>query len=287
MLGWNWRVAGALVGALCLVSLAMSAVAAGVESGPVITALHNGGGPAPGGTVVTISGERFTGATAVNFGPNPATSFNVVKDGKITATSPEGHGNVDIRVITPAGESPLTPKDVFHYTVYTVSSVAPKNGPAGTQVLITGTGFHEVEQVFFGSQPASSFEIVNGLEIKAIAPAGAAGKVAVTVSGPRGTSEVGKEDFFKYGKPSVTSVTPSSGALAGGGTVTVTGTGFAVGSGTEFLFGKALAGGVDCSSSTSCEMTVPAAAKAGTVDVLARVGTFKSKKSAGDHYTYE
>jgi hypothetical protein len=70
--------------------------------------------------------------------------------------------------------------------------------------------------------------------------------------------------------------------------VTITGSGFALGSATKFLFGKVSATGVSCGSSTSCQATAPKGAATGTVDVFAVVSKVKSVKSpANDSYTYE
>jgi hypothetical protein len=49
-------------------------------AGPWITSLSPDNGPAAGGTTVVISGRNFSGATAVRFGANPATSFTVNSD---------------------------------------------------------------------------------------------------------------------------------------------------------------------------------------------------------------
>ncbi|QIL19344.1 autotransporter domain-containing protein [Thermomonas sp. HDW16] len=62
-------------------------------------------GPAAGGTTVTITGTRLTGATAVNFGTTVASSFTVDTDTQITATAPAGSGTVDVIVTTPGGTS--------------------------------------------------------------------------------------------------------------------------------------------------------------------------------------
>ena len=58
-------------------------------------------GPLGGGTLVTITGTGFTGATAVDFGTTPATDLTVVSDTTITADSPAGTGTVDVTVTTP------------------------------------------------------------------------------------------------------------------------------------------------------------------------------------------
>ncbi len=47
-------------------------------------------GPLAGGTLVTITGTGFAGATAVYFGTSPATDVTVLSDTTITAGSPAG-----------------------------------------------------------------------------------------------------------------------------------------------------------------------------------------------------
>jgi hypothetical protein len=72
---------------------------------PAITSMSSNRGSAGGGTVVSISGEGFSGATAVVFGSRNAASFTVNSDTSITATSPPGRGTVGVKVTTPAGTS--------------------------------------------------------------------------------------------------------------------------------------------------------------------------------------
>ena len=62
---------------------------------------------------MTITGTGFTGATAVDFGTTPATSFTVVSDTTITADSPAGTGTVDVTVTTPGGTSATSSADQF------------------------------------------------------------------------------------------------------------------------------------------------------------------------------
>src|SRR6185295_15197444 len=51
---------------------------------PTVTEIAPNSGPITGGTEVIVTGSRFTGATAVNFGSSPAASFVVVSDSEIT-----------------------------------------------------------------------------------------------------------------------------------------------------------------------------------------------------------
>src|SRR5437764_10091501 len=84
--------------------------------GPTVTKVEPNVGPAAGGTSVTITGTKFTGATAVKFESTTATSFTVTSATSITATSPAGTGTVDVTVTTATGTSPTSQADQFTYT---------------------------------------------------------------------------------------------------------------------------------------------------------------------------
>ena len=85
---------------------------------PIVTAISPNRGTHNGGTVVTITGDNFTGATNVKFGGINASSFTVLSDTSIRATAPGGTvgDTVDIRVSTPGGSSPVTGADTFTYS---------------------------------------------------------------------------------------------------------------------------------------------------------------------------
>lgn len=57
----------------------------------------------PVGTSVTITGNSFTGATAVAFGGVTATSYQVISDTQIDALVPTGAVTGKITVTTPGG----------------------------------------------------------------------------------------------------------------------------------------------------------------------------------------
>ncbi|MET3616173.1 hypothetical protein ABID16_004522 [Rhizobium aquaticum] len=85
---------------------------------PVVTGISPASGPASGGTVVTIQGNNFTGATLVSFGANNAISFTVVSASQIRTTAPAGLlGSVHITVRTPAGISGESAADQFTYAI--------------------------------------------------------------------------------------------------------------------------------------------------------------------------
>lgn len=171
----------------------------------------------------------------------------------------------------------------------TVTKLAPKTGPVvgATTVTITGKHFSEVSAVRFGSSSAAAFLVDSTSKITASSPAGTSGAVDVTVTTPAGTSAITSADRFTYAAPTVTGLSPSSGPKAGGSEVTITGSGFAPGSGTSFKFGSRPATGVDCESIESCTAVSPARAKVGKVEVIATVGKDHSKKDPpADQFTY-
>ena len=86
-------------------------------SPPTVTAVSPNSGSALGGTPVTITGTKLTGATGVSFGTVAATTFAVVSDTSVTATAPAGTaGTVDVTVITAGGPSATSSADLFTYT---------------------------------------------------------------------------------------------------------------------------------------------------------------------------
>jgi hypothetical protein len=103
-------------------------IAATFTPQPGVSSLSPSSGPRTGGTQVTIGGHDLAGATAVSFGGRAAAAFTVNSDTQITAASPAGTvGPVDVRVTTPAGQSPAAAGDRFTFLeVCTVPSLKGK-----------------------------------------------------------------------------------------------------------------------------------------------------------------
>ncbi len=218
------------------------------------------GGGAPFMSTTPVSRWRFPSAG--------------VYDIALTVFAADGSSNGTAAVVT-LGAAP------------SVKRLAPRSGPTGggTAVTITGTHFdHEVRSVAFGSQ-AAKFSPASATRIIATAPAHGAGAVDVIVTTGAGASVASARDRFTYA-PTVTDLNPSAGARRGGTAVTVTGTGFAIGtSATAFYFGSTAARAVDCATQTTCTMLTPPHS-AGTLDVKATVAAATSARAAGDTFTY-
>ena len=258
--------------------------------GPVVTGVSPSSGPQRGGTIVSIRGAGFSGATAVSFGSIPATAFTVNSATLITATSPTGTpSSVAVTVTAPGGTSPPSSADLFTYIAAApvVGGLSPAIGPAagGTVVTITGASLTGATTVSFGGIPASTFTVNSAGSITATAPPGTAGSVVgVTVTGPGGTSTVTSSDFFSYG-PLVTSVSPHSGSHLGGTIVTLNGVGLTGATAVNFG-GTAVTSGFTVNSAGT-QIVVPAPPGVpGAVNVTVRVGTGTTSAGALDTYTY-
>jgi hypothetical protein len=258
-------------------------------SAPTVTGISPTSGPTAGATSVTITGTGFTGATAVKFGTIAATSFTVNSATSITAISPAGSaGTVDITVTTPGGTSATSSADKFTYAAApTVTGISPTHGPNGgnTKVTITGTGFTSAATVKFGATAGTSVTFVSSTQITANAPAYSTYvTVDVTVTTVGGTSATSANDQYSYDgdKPTVTSISPTTGPVGGGTSVTIAGTGFT--SAATVKFGPNAATSVTYISPTQIIATSPAGT--GTVDITVTNIDGTSNTGPSDKFTY-
>jgi Autotransporter beta-domain/Bacterial Ig-like domain (group 3)/IPT/TIG domain len=109
---------------------------------PTVTAINPADGPALGGTVVTITGRNFTGATAVSIAGTPATSVSVVSPTSITAMTPAGSvGSASVLVTTPGGSNAANTFYNYAKAAQTVafSSMPPASPAVGGTYAVTTT----------------------------------------------------------------------------------------------------------------------------------------------------
>ncbi len=151
----------------------------------------------------------------------------------------------------------------------TLSLVSPGLGSTagGTSITITGANFRTGAMVTLGGTVATGVVVGSASSITALTPAHAAGAVAVVVrnsDSQSGTLPNGFTYSTALPAPTVTSVTPNLGPLAGGTSVTITGTNFV--SGATVAFGGSTVAGTFVSS-TTLTATAPAHAM-GAVNVV-------------------
>jgi hypothetical protein len=198
----------------------------GIPPPTIIGYTPGSGGP---GTMITITGSNFTGATGVRFGASPAVSFTVVSDNEIDAVVGNGSsGDITVSVGPNSG--------VAHNFIYvpppvSITSFFPQSDSSGMPVVIKGHGFLLADSVYFGGVPATSLTIHGDTSITAIVGPGATGKVTV-VGSNNSDSLTGFTYLDKVSPPpstpsnliSITGFNPSSGKT--GDTIHIRGTKF-------------------------------------------------------------
>ncbi|MFB6717523.1 IPT/TIG domain-containing protein, partial [Streptomyces sp. NPDC056237] len=220
-------------------------------------------GSVDGGNTVTLTGTGFTGATSVNFG-TVAAAFIAASATQATAIAPAAPaGTVNVTITTPGGTSAGAPYTYVADPVLT--GVAPAQGPlaGGNTVALSGTGFTGTTSVHFGVNAASSFTVVSPTQLTASAPTGGPGPVAVTVTTPAGTSTQAVS-YYYLGAPVLNAISAGSGQVAGGNSVTLTGTNLL--QATAVRFGATAATTYSVISATEIRAVVPPGA-AGTTPV--------------------
>jgi hypothetical protein len=239
------------------------------EAAPTVTVVSPTSGSTAGGTTVLITGTNLTGATAVKFGTTSATSYTVNSATSITAVSPaESAATVDITVTTPVSTSVVSSADDYTYVPSpAVTSVVPDGGPVsgGTPVTITGANFTAATAVKFGTTSATSYTVNSATSITAVSPAHTSGTVDIIVTNSYGTSAASAADHFTFeGSPTVTSVSPISGPVSGGTSVTIKGTDLTGAIAVSFGFASATTYTV---SSATQIIAISPAGSTGTVNV--------------------
>jgi len=212
------------------------------------------------GTIVTINGNNFTGATAVKFHGVPGKVLSL-SDTVIEAVVPVGATTGSISVTTLSGTSYTAAS--FYIGPY-ITSFYPSSGRVGTRVQIHGHNFTGATTVEFGNVWVTPL-VVSDILIDAIVPIGAT-TAPLGVTTPLGTSYI--IPGFTVG-PTITSFSPSAGGV--GDTVTITGGDFS--SATSVKFNGVNAREFHVDSETSMTAVVPPGAASGLISVTTAAGT--------------
>jgi hypothetical protein len=168
-----------------------------------------------------------------------------------------------------------------------VETTGPTSGR--TVVTIAGSAFVKDSRVDFGSVPALKVTFLSPTTLRAVAPAGS-GTVDITVTTPSGSSQ-GDTTYAYDPRPTVTSVTPSSGSVTGGTPITVYGTGFVSGAsnvevGQGGHVGPVSVEDVDVVSSTEIQFVTDPAVVAGRFAVWVVTPGGKNLRVPGDFFVY-
>lgn len=263
---------------------------------PTVTGVSPSTGDDLGGDAVTITGTGFTGASDVEFGGNPAASFDVRSDTTIVATTwstyqPE---TVDVTVTGPGGTSAVTPGDAFTFddTPPTITSISPTSGSdlGGTPFTLTGThlGNGDATSIEIGGQSVTD-AVCSVTTCTGTTPPGVDGGADVSVynynlslSGSTQTPTLSGGFTYTQGpQPTIDTVAPDTGVVSGGTQVVITGSNLSTG---QVHFGSTPADGT-CTD-TVCVATAPAAPKAETVHIGVTTNAGTTAPATADEYGY-
>ena len=244
---------------------------------PIVTSISPNSGVFEGGNNVKINGQYFLQGLTVYFGDQVAPLVNFYNSGYVMVKAPKAEkaGAVDVTIVNPDGTT-VTVADGYTYDeeiiekleIYTVS---PNSGYiiGGSKVTITGDRIEAGAKVYFGDVEAKVDTTTSTTKRTVTVPAvDKEGMVNVTIENPDGETAV-LTDAYEYlplPAPTITSISPNEGKLAGGEIVTITGTGLR--SGLTVTVGGNEAQIYNYYDSTRIRIRIPAAVDAGMVDVI-------------------
>lgn len=252
---------------------------------PVVASISPNHGPVQGGTLVTLTGSNFLPGATVFFGGTPAFAVNVTSPTTATAvTNSSAASVVDVKLINPDTQSNTLAMAFTYDPAPTLVAAAPSTGSTagGTTVTLTGTGFLTGATVLFGTDAATAVNVTSATQLTAVSPAHAAGVVSLTVKNADGQLAELPRSFRFVAPPTFASLSPTSGNVAGGTLVTLTGTGFTPNA--TVTFGGTASAQVAYVSATELTAVTPAHTR-GAVDVV--VTSDGASASLANAFTYE
>ena len=252
---------------------------------PTITSFTpaDGQGSAQAQQSVIITGTHFNGTTSVTFNGKAASAVSVDSDTQITAVTPlTGTTTGTIKVTTPSGTATSATSYVVDPGPKITSFTA--SGTIGDTLTINGTGFlthvngtplNNVTTVSLnGVDDTADVSGLTDTQITLTVPAGAT-TGPITVENGVGETATSAGVFTVTQPPSITSFSPTSGAV--GDPVTITGSHF---SGvTAVAFHGTDAPGFSVDSDTQITVDVPTGATTGTITVTKGSNTATSATS--------
>lgn len=255
------------------------------QNAPTVTSLNKPAGALAGGTVLTITGFSFYNGASVTIGGTPCSVTSVSSTSIICTNAAHGAAVVDVVVTNLDGQSGTLTNGYTYQAAPTVTTIVINVGAlaGGTPVTITGTNFVTNSTVKLGSSPCLSVAVSSPTSITCTTPAHVSGVVDIIVTNPDTQFGTGVGLFTYRAGPAITSLSVSAGPIAGGTSMTITGSGFIAGATVLF-------DGLACTTpavvnSTSITCTTPFHA-VGVVTVVV-TNTDLQKGSLLSSYTYK
>jgi hypothetical protein len=117
-----------------------------------------------------------------------------------------------------------------------------------------------------GGRDVRDFQLIDDTSLDLRTPPGTTGPASINLENPRGTAAC-EACFTYFDAFDLRDLSPATGALSGGNTVTLVGTGFPSGPGLQVLFGSRASPAVTRLSSTELRVVVPRGLEVEAVDV--------------------
>ena len=221
--------------------------------------------------MVTLSGAHFLPGARVSIGNSLCSQTTAVSATTLTCFTPAGTaGPATVHFTNGDGQSTTLTEGFVYNEIPVLTALVPNNGrlSGGQQIQLHGRGFRPGIEVLLGNLPCASVELdVLGTRIVCTTPAHAAGSVDVVVANPNTQVATLARGYFYNLPPVVTSVSPSNGALSGGVTLLLSGSGFsakaAVMVGSKSCLNVRISNG-----GTTAHCETPAQNISGSIDVL-------------------
>jgi hypothetical protein len=232
--------------------------------------LPNSGNP---GTIVTIQGTGFSRtltSNTVNFNGTAAQVLSA-NDTMLVVSAPE-KGTTGVLAVSVGGHS--VQGATYTFQALSVHAIAPMNGPAGTSVTISGTGFTSVDSPAVVTVNGIRAIVTNANDTTLVItiPAGAGpGPIHVAVNGENA-------DGPTFSFQAISAIMPASGGA--GTVVTITGQGFSTNASDNQVAFNGLAAQVQSATSTTLTVVAPANVQTGPVSV-----TMNGQKTSGPVFT--
>ncbi|MBU5670958.1 IPT/TIG domain-containing protein [Paenibacillus brevis] len=215
---------------------AFSYIAPPPPPAPTITSLSPDSGVIAGGYSSFVNGTNFSSATKVYFNDVLLSSvYFTTQQIRVTVPANATTGPVTVKVVNSDGQEAELPNG-FTYLLPpppSITEISPNNGEldGGYNIVLKGTGFNASSVVYIDNVAAPT-TFYTGSELRAKVPKGTQpGPVDVQVvngDGQNATIAGG----FTYNSPPpppapvITSITPNSGAMAGGYYIKIVGSNF-------------------------------------------------------------
>jgi hypothetical protein len=236
---------------------------------PTITDVSPVGGPTTGGTSVVITGTNLTSTNSVTIGGVAATVTGNT-DTTVTVTTPSSAAGVDNIVLqTWSGAATVTLNNAYTFVAPpTITSFTPTTHltSGGGTVTLTGNNLTNTTQVTIDGVVATDVTVNSSTQVRFTVPAGTAGLSTVALSTALGGTTSNSGTFRYIEAPTITSVTPTVGPIAGGTTVTITGTNLA--NTTSVTVGGVSGTALTNISSTSVSFTTAVSGVGGLRDIV-------------------